>query len=115
MADPNDGSMRWQLQYSGLTDAEWGSIEELFEAAEGRLTTFTFLDPIDNLFVWSENWTNLVWTADPLLQLVSGVQDPLGTTNAMQVTNTAQTSATHYAKYRGCELVSILLQRLSTQ
>ena len=92
MADPNDGSMRWQLQYSGLTDAEWGSIEQLFEAAEGRLTTFTFLDPTDNLFMWSEDWTNSVWAADPLLQLVSGMQDPLGATNAVQLTNTAQTT-----------------------
>jgi len=92
MADPNDGSMRWQLQYSGLTDVEWASIEQLFEAVEGRLNTFTFLDPTDNLFMWSENWTNSVWTADPLLQRVSGIQDPVGTTNAVQLTNTAQTT-----------------------
>ena len=92
MADPNDGSRRWQLQYSGLTDAEWAPIEQLFEAAEGRLTTFTFLDPTDNLFMWSENWTNSVWTADPLLLLVSGIQDPMGASNAVQLTNTAQTT-----------------------
>ena len=92
MADPNDDSMRWQLQYSGLTDAEWASIEQLFEAAEGRLTTFTFLDPTDNLLMWSEDWTNPVWTADPPLQLVTGIQDPLGATNALQLTNTGQTT-----------------------
>jgi hypothetical protein len=92
MADPNDQTTLWQLQYSGLTDAEWASIEQLFEASEGRLNTFTFLDPTDNLLMWSENWTNTVWTADPLLQLVSGIQDPLGRANAMQLTNTAQTT-----------------------
>ena len=92
MADPHDDSMRWQLQYSGLTDAEWASIEQLFEAAEGRLTSFTFLDPTNNLLMWSEDWTKSVWAADPLLQLVSGIQDPLGATNAMQLTNTAQTT-----------------------
>jgi hypothetical protein len=91
-ADPNDDIVRWQLQYSGLTDTEWTSIEQLFEAAEGRLNTFTFLDPTDNLLMWSEDWTNAVWTADPLLQLVSGIQDPLGTSNAVQLTNTAQTT-----------------------
>jgi hypothetical protein len=90
MADPHDDSMRWQLQYSGLTDAEWASIEQLFDAVEGRLTTFTFLDPTDNLLMWSEDWTKPVWAADPLLQLVSGIQDPFGATNAMQLTNAAQ-------------------------
>jgi hypothetical protein len=91
MADPNDDIVRWQLQYSGLTDVEWASIEQLFEAVEGRLNTFTFLDPTDNLLVWSEEWTNPVWIADPLLQLVSGVPDPLGSTNATQLANTGQT------------------------
>ena len=90
MADPNDGSIRWQLQYSGLTDAEWSSIEQLFEAVEGRLATFTFLDPTDNLLMWSEDWTKPVWTADPLLQVISAIQDPLGANNAMQLTNTSQ-------------------------
>ena len=92
MADPNDGIMRWQLQYSGLTDAEWSSIEQLFEAVEGRLTTFTFLDPTDNLLMWSESWTNSVWMADPMLQIVAGSQDPIGANNAMQLTNTSQTT-----------------------
>jgi hypothetical protein len=33
-----------------------------------------------------------VWTADPLLQVSGGVQDPLGGSDAMQLTNTAQTT-----------------------
>ena len=45
MGEPSAGIVRWQLQYSSVTDAEWATIEQLFEAAEGRLTTFTFLDP----------------------------------------------------------------------
>ena len=89
MADPNYEIKRWQLQYSGLTDGEWASIEQLFEATEGRLATFTFLDPTDNLLMWSEDWTKTVWTADPLLQLVNGIPDPVGASNAMQLTNTA--------------------------
>jgi hypothetical protein len=92
MADPGDQVMRWQLQYSGLTDAEWSSIEQLFAASEGRLSTFTFLDPTDNLLMWSEDWTKAVWTADPLIQIVNGNQDPLGGSNAAQLTNTAQTT-----------------------
>lgn len=90
MADPNDGVVRWQLQYSNLTDAEWSAIEQLFEAVEGRLATFTFLDPTDNLLTWSEDWTKSVWNADPMLQIVKGIQDPLGGSNAVQLTNTSQ-------------------------
>lgn len=92
MGDPSAGSIRWQLQYSNVTDAEWASIEQLFEAAEGRLTTFTFLDPTANLFMWSEDWTKPVWTADPLLQVVAGMQDPLSGNNAVQLTNTSQST-----------------------
>ncbi len=90
MADPGAGLVRWQLQYSSLTDNEWNAIEQLFESAEGRLNTFTFLDPTDNLLMWSEDWTQPVWTADPLVQVVLNIQDPFGGNNAIQITNTSQ-------------------------
>jgi hypothetical protein len=90
MSDPGAAAVRWQLQYLGLTDGERFSIEQLFEAAEGRLTTFTFLDPTDNLLMWSEDYTKSVWSVDPLLQMTAGMLDPLGGNGATQVTNTAQ-------------------------
>jgi hypothetical protein len=92
MSDPGSAVVGWQLQYSNLTDAEWTSLEQLFEAAEGKLTTFTFLDPMDNLLNWSEDWTKPVWTVDPLLQVSTAIADPLGGTGAVQLTNTAQTT-----------------------
>ncbi len=92
MADAGAQKVQWQLRYSDLTDGERASIESLFEAAAGQLFTFTFLDPSDNLLMWSEDWTHAVWTPDPLLQLTSGVQDPLGGGAAMRLTNTAQTT-----------------------
>jgi hypothetical protein len=42
--------------------------------------------------MWSEDWKQVVWTADPLLQVTGGVQDPFGGSNAMQLTNTGQTT-----------------------
>jgi hypothetical protein len=90
MADTGAQKAQWRLRYASLTDGERSSIETLFEAAEGQLTTFTFLDPTDNLLMWSEDWTKAVWTADPLLQVEGGVQDPFGGSDAMQLTNTAQ-------------------------
>jgi hypothetical protein len=92
MADTGAQKVQWQLRYSDLTDGERSSIESLFEDAEGQLNTFTFLDPTDNLLMWSEDWTQAVWTADPLLQVSGGVPDPLGGSDAMQLTNTAQTT-----------------------
>lgn len=88
-ADAAASTVRWRLDYRGLTETEWSSIGKLFETAEGQLSTFTFLDPTDNLLVWSEDWTQKAWSADPLLTLAS-CQDPLGGNNAIQLTNNAQ-------------------------
>jgi hypothetical protein len=90
MADQGWQKVQWQLRYSNITDSERASIEDLFEASEGQLNTFTFLDPTDNLLMWSEDWTQAVWTADPLLQAAGGVQDPFGNSDGMQLTNTAE-------------------------
>jgi hypothetical protein len=92
MEDTGSQKVQWRLQYSSLTDGERSAIESLFEASEGQLNTFTFLDPTDNLLMWSEDWTQAVWTADPLLQVAGGVSDPMGGSDAMQLTNTAQTT-----------------------
>ena len=72
MTDAGAATIRWQLQYGGLTDDEWSAMEQLFEASEGRLNTFTFLDPTDNLLLWSEDWTKPAWSSDPLMQAVVG-------------------------------------------
>lgn len=92
MADAGAQKVQWRLRYSNLSDGERSSLESLFEAAQGQLNTFTFLDPTDNLLMWSEDWTQAVWTADPLLQVSGGVQDPLGGSDAMQLTNNATTT-----------------------
>src|SRR5258708_40136216 len=73
MSDPGAAVVRWRLRYSNLADEEWAPLDQLFEAAQGRLATFTFLDPMDNLLMWSEDWTRPVWSSDPLLQVSAGV------------------------------------------
>jgi hypothetical protein len=90
MQDPPDGVIQWQLTYSGLTDSEWTLIEQLFEAVEGRLNTFTFLDPLSNLLIWSEDWTKPVWTPGPMLTVSAGLPGPNGVNNAVELTNTSQ-------------------------
>jgi hypothetical protein len=92
MADTGAQKVQWRLVYSDLSDGERSALESLFEASDGQLNTFTFLDPTDNLLMWSEDWTQSVWTPDPLLQVTGGIADPLGGSAAMQLTNTAQTT-----------------------
>lgn len=87
MSDTGGGSTEWQLSYSGLSDSELAALQQFFQAAEGSLNGFVFLDPCANLLAWSEDLGNNSWQADPQLRLQGGVPDALGGTNAWQITN----------------------------
>src|SRR5438067_1510210 len=90
MEDSGSAQVSWDLTYNNLTTEEFARIQALFDAVEGRLGTFTFVDPTDNLLNWTEDFSQSPWTADPLLQTSGTLQDPLGGTGAAQMTNTAQ-------------------------
>jgi hypothetical protein len=77
----------WRINYADLTGEEWESIRTLHEEMAGRLGTFTFFDPIANLFSWSEEFERTVWVKDPFLTVTTGVADPLGGTNARLLSN----------------------------
>ena len=94
LADVAAAQVEWQLNYAGLTQAEWDALKTLFLAAEGRLQTFVFLDPTDNLLRFSETLSSTVWQKDGLLQLTAGVTDPLGTARATSLANSAAISQT---------------------
>lgn len=85
--DGNGSRVGWVLQYEGLTDGERGAIDALFHECEGRLQTFTFLDPAANLLRWSEDYNQTVWTVDPMILLEPAFSDPWETTRAMVATN----------------------------
>jgi len=88
--DPAGSRIEWTLTYEDLTDTEMAAITTLFQTCEGRLRTFTFLDPTANLLGWSESLSADAWRKDPLLELTSGIADPLGTNRATRITNTGQ-------------------------
>jgi hypothetical protein len=90
LADPAGAMTEWQLQYTDLSDAEAAALEQFFLSMEGSLTIFTFLDPTANLFAWSDQLTNDVWTADPFAGLAGGVADPLGGTNGWTLSNSGE-------------------------
>jgi hypothetical protein len=87
LADPGAAITDWHLSFAEMSDQELAALEALFQAVEGRLTPFTFLDPADNLLAWSEQQSQAVWQAGPLLTLTGGVTDPMGGTAAYQVSN----------------------------
>jgi hypothetical protein len=87
LADVGAASLEWQLKYAGLSDAELAALQQFFTAAEGTLNNFTFVDPTANLLAWSNDLKNVVWDTGPLLSVSGPNSDPIGGTNAWQVTN----------------------------
>jgi hypothetical protein len=110
MADPEAGGCVWDLSFTGLTDAEIAAFESLFQACEGRLRDFLFLDPLGNLLNWTEDLSKSVWQTG--MQVVGGQEDPAGGTAAARVTNAAQGCAEHHADCGCAGDLSLYVQRL---
>lgn len=92
--DYGAGLIEWELFYSALSDAEVSLLEDLFIAAEGRLRTFTFLDPSSNLLRWSSDLGEPVWQADGLLQVDTAAADPWGLESGSSLVNAGQVAQT---------------------
>lgn len=86
LPDTAAGQIEWKLSYQDLTTAEAQSLSSLFSAAQGQFAPFAFIDPMANLLGWSEALTEAVWQPG-LLQVNSGMSDPLGTQRAWSVAN----------------------------
>lgn len=76
----------WELPFEQLTDSEWQGIEGLFQLSEGRLGTFVFLEPGQNLLSWSERLTDPVWQKGSGISVADGKPDPAGGMGAVLVT-----------------------------
>jgi hypothetical protein len=92
-ADPDGAIAGWALRATGLTLTEWNAIENLFQQTAGMAGTFTFLDPVGNLLLQSENFSAGAWTTGALVQSTAGISDPFGTARATRLVNTGQASA----------------------
>jgi hypothetical protein len=88
--DPAAAGTAWTLQYQGLTEGERAALEELFCDAEGRLRSFTFLDPAGNLLKWSEDLAKELWHKDGAIQLAGEIADQNGGSRASRITNASQ-------------------------
>lgn len=83
----------WELPLESITDAEWQAIHDLFTAAEGRLKSFLFLEPGENLLAWSEKFIEAVWVKGGV-SVAEGIGDPFGGTGASQLTGAGAVSQT---------------------
>lgn len=89
-ADDRAREIEWNLAYAGLSSAEVEEIKELFEASEGTLATFLFVDPAGNALRFSEDLSQPAWTLDAGLTVTSGLADPFGGLTASRVLNGSQ-------------------------
>lgn len=87
-SDVDSQSVEWECEFAGLDAEEWNTLRLFHESVEGRLHTFIFPDPMDNLLRWSEDLAQVTWQKDPYLLLSGGNSDPLGANGAYSLQNT---------------------------
>ena len=90
LGDAAAKAVSWKLDYHGLTSTEADAVSSLFEATEGRLGQFTFVDPTDNLLGGSEDLAQAPWTLDRMIEIAANIQDPEGSSRASRITNNGQ-------------------------
>lgn len=89
LADHLGETTEWRLQYVDLSDQEASALEAFFQATEGSLGVFTFLDPTANLLDWSDHLDHAVWIKGPMLTIAGGYADPTGGMNAWRLSNSS--------------------------
>lgn len=92
VADPGARILRWKLEYRGLIDEEWAKLASFFQQTRGRLQTFCFLDPFENLLSWSADPAKPVWTVAPAIQISAGAEDVFGGSTGFVFTNNGATT-----------------------
>jgi hypothetical protein len=88
--DPGADRTVWILRYSGLSDEDCKTLADFFDAAAGRLRSFTFVDPAANLLAWSSDLSKSCWNLDPMLQISTGSDAPVGSGSAIRIVNAGQ-------------------------
>lgn len=85
---------RWDFDVSGLSAAALQALEDQFVSTGGRYGSFIFLDALENLLQWSEDFSQAVWVkSEPAaISIVRDLADPLGGSAAQQLTNTSATA-----------------------
>jgi hypothetical protein len=92
--DPDAARLIWELSYNNLSTIELGAIQAHFNNCVGRFHAFTFIDPTDNMLLYSSDLRSVAWQTSSLIQITPGAGDPDGGSSAFTVTNSGQASQT---------------------
>lgn len=85
--DQDAGTVVWTLLYQELSTNEMQVLRDFFEATEGRLHSFVFVDPMANLLKWSGDLTHSVWETTLATVGETDEPDPFEQHNAFRVVN----------------------------
>lgn len=82
---------RWSVEIGPVTDTEASSLVSFFNTQRGKYGRFTFLDPLENLLQYSEDFTQAAWQKQTpgSFSITAGQSDPLGGTGASSIANSA--------------------------
>lgn len=86
-SDARAVSKSWRLEFQDLAGEEAQRIQTLHTEVEGRLGTFVFLDPTQNLLRWSDNPSADVWVSDPPITISVDSVGPLPNMAAATLVN----------------------------
>ena len=106
--DPNAAHLIWELVYTDLSTVDMQAIQAHFASCAGSFRAFTFIDPTENMLVWSSNLESAPWQSGSLIKIQPGLADPQGGIAGFTVTNVGQATAQIYqtlavpANYQYC-------------
>lgn len=90
LSDPNGSHLIWQLIYTGLETADIQALQTHFRSCAGPFRAFTFIDPTENMLVWSSDLESAPWQTVGLPNFETGLADPDGGNAGFTVTNLGQ-------------------------
>lgn len=89
LADVAACYLQWRAAFKDLSDPEASALGNFFAATQGNVQPFLFLDPLTNLLLWSEDFSQNVWQTTGL-SFDSGIVDPFGGAKAFCAHNNSQ-------------------------
>ncbi len=89
--DPNATQIVWQLTYGALGAEDIRALQDHFTACQGRLQSFTFIDPTGNMLAKSTDLPGAPWQVSSSIQVTGAQADPEGGPAGFSVTNTGST------------------------
>jgi hypothetical protein len=83
----------WNLSYIDLSISDIRALQGHFAACSGRLRAFTFIDPTDNMLLWSSDLSQPVWqNPSASITVHGGAADPFGGLSAFTITNNGEST-----------------------